>query len=362
MFIFKHKSFLIFMFLFYISNVFSQNNDGGFDYSAMTIFAVGKGICDISEVDSKSEAKLNAERAAIADGYRLLGEIVEGTKVTAQTTVKNYITENDTVKTQIKAFIKGARTLETKYTEDDGQIIAEVKLEAPISGKGGFADIILPSVEQKIIDETRGNPAPPPPDVIYVVASIPKEEIKEGKTIEIDNTKFEGDQNVIKEISVNTKTVEKENINKASHTPIPEIKKETTIKPEPESTFICGDNNKQNTKIDTIITGVVFNTSGKNFNNPPLIPEVKNENGERIFDLKIAKEVGAKGLYCPYVRNKSEAPIHEKVKSTPLEIKALSCDDDIVIISNEDAQKLLSIDKNAKILAKGKVIFIIDKK
>lgn len=299
----------------------SNKGYGGMDYAAMTIFAVGKGICDLDSVDSKAEAKINAETAAKADAFRILGETVSGVKVTAQTTLNNYVLQSDSVKTCVNAFVKGARITETKYSEDEGQIIAEVKLEAPISAKGGFADTILPSIIPKIIDETKKETEKnimPPPSENYRIVSAPKaEEIKVNESVSISN--FE-----VKPAEAIKKTEKKENIEEK-------------------------------------ISGVIFNTSGLTFN-APMLPEVRNEDFKIVFNIAIAKEIEAKGMFFPYTFDKQKAVSNERIKASPVEIKAVKCQQDVIIISNKDAEKILIIDKENKMLSKGKVLFLIDKK
>lgn len=329
----------------------TKNND-----IAMTVFAIGKGICDLDEVESKTEAKLNAERAAMADGYRQLAEIVNGLKLTAKTTVENYVTQNDTVKTEVNAFVKNARKVETKYSEDDGQIIAEVKMEAPISSAGFFSNKILPWVEQQIIDETKNNVAPPPSDDLTPVLIASKPKPKANKTVDIDDIDLKS-----KSDSLSTDDSSKQA--KSDSTPEPAAThkdKEPVSEPTPDKSKepakpIESDN------ITIVITGVIFDTKGKEYKEP-MLPEVRNEDNKIVFNLAIAKEMKLTGMFYPYAFSNDEAVADKRVKTIPLEIKAVKIVDDIVIISNEDADKLLSINKEAKILSKGKVLFLVDNK
>lgn len=65
-----------------------------------------------------AQARMMARRAAVADAYRQLAEMVMGVKVDAQTTVRNFVTESDVIKTEVHALIKGAQILSEKELPD----------------------------------------------------------------------------------------------------------------------------------------------------------------------------------------------------------------------------------------------------
>ena len=73
-----------------------------------------------------AQAKLMTERAAKVDGYRNLLEQAYGLQVTGSTSVRDFVTQSDTVRTQVDAFIRGAKVVDTRYL-DDGS--AEVEME-----------------------------------------------------------------------------------------------------------------------------------------------------------------------------------------------------------------------------------------
>lgn len=72
-----------------------------------------------------------AKRAAQLDAYRNLAEEVKGLKINAQTTVEEFITTSDEIKSKVDAFIRGARVVAVRYLEDDS---CEVELELPLDG------------------------------------------------------------------------------------------------------------------------------------------------------------------------------------------------------------------------------------
>jgi hypothetical protein len=70
-----------------------------------------------------------AERAAKVDGYRNLLEQTYGLQVLGTTAVRDFITQSDSVRTQVDAFIRGAKVVDT-HMLDDGSV--EVDMEVTL--------------------------------------------------------------------------------------------------------------------------------------------------------------------------------------------------------------------------------------
>ncbi|QDV91083.1 hypothetical protein RAS2_21730 [Phycisphaerae bacterium RAS2] len=68
--------------------------------------------------DFAPQQRLMARRAALLDGYRRLAEQVWGLRIDSETTVRDFVTQSDEIRTQVEAFLRGAREVETRYTED----------------------------------------------------------------------------------------------------------------------------------------------------------------------------------------------------------------------------------------------------
>ena len=76
---------------------------------------------------NKSQARLMAKQAAKLDALRNLAQQVNGIKVDSKTTVKDFITQNDEIRTQVDGFIAGSEVLSEKE-QDDGTWEVKMRL------------------------------------------------------------------------------------------------------------------------------------------------------------------------------------------------------------------------------------------
>jgi hypothetical protein len=84
------------------------------------IFLVSAAFCQegVKKVASPEQAKLMAKRAAQEDAYRNLAETIYGIELESQTTVKDFITQSDTIKSRVTAVIRGATVVRTDWKAD----------------------------------------------------------------------------------------------------------------------------------------------------------------------------------------------------------------------------------------------------
>lgn len=108
------------------------------------------GVGTAPDRGSVSQKRLTAERAAVADAYRQLAEVVQGVRVNAERMIKDYMADSVVVKTQVNALIKGAQKTDRRFLAD-GSI--EIDMVLPVYGQGSLNEVLQP---QK-------NVAPPPP-------------------------------------------------------------------------------------------------------------------------------------------------------------------------------------------------------
>lgn len=106
---------------------------------------------------SRAQSRLMARRAAISDAQRNLAETIYGIKINSETTVRNFITENDTIRTQVLALLRGATVTDTRY-EPDGTCI--VTMEVPVAALQRSLQRRFAYYSDYIIAEGTGAPNP----------------------------------------------------------------------------------------------------------------------------------------------------------------------------------------------------------
>lgn len=76
-----------------------------------------------------AQARLMTERAAKMDAYRNLLEQAYGLNISSKSTVKNFVTQNDVIRSRVDAYIRGAKVVDTQHLEDGG---VEVEMEVTL--------------------------------------------------------------------------------------------------------------------------------------------------------------------------------------------------------------------------------------
>jgi len=129
--------------------------DAAPDWNANTIQVTGMGVANPQMVRSPAHASMMARRAAIADAYRQLAEVVQGVQVDAETTVEQMMLTSDIVKTKVSAVIKGAQIVSEGELSGGGY---SVTMEIPLfGGQGGLAETVI---ERPPVVEPFPAPAP----------------------------------------------------------------------------------------------------------------------------------------------------------------------------------------------------------
>lgn len=95
-----------------------------------TIKATGSGVSP-DDVDSAAQGRLLALRAAKVDAMRNLSEQIYGLRIDSDTTVRDFVATNDTIRTEVNTYLVGARTVSEDYVEDTGEatVVVEIPLE-----------------------------------------------------------------------------------------------------------------------------------------------------------------------------------------------------------------------------------------
>ena len=113
------------------------------DWNKNVITVIGSGIAPPGT--RAAQARILARRAAIADAYRQMAEIVQGVNVDATTTVEQMMVESDTITLKVNAVIRGAQVIDKGITSDGAY---EVVMHLPLFGAGGLSDAVFERPER----------------------------------------------------------------------------------------------------------------------------------------------------------------------------------------------------------------------
>lgn len=94
-------------------------------WATQVVRARGTGIPPEGQMGT--EAKLMAARAAEMDAKRNLAEMVYGVKLDAETTVRDFVVQDDSIRTDVQTFLAGAQISEPQYL-DDGSVEVEAQI------------------------------------------------------------------------------------------------------------------------------------------------------------------------------------------------------------------------------------------
>lgn len=132
-------------------------DDVQIDWSKNVIKVTGSGAPP--DRGNQAQKRLMAIRAAKADAFRQLVEVINGVHVNSETVVKDFVTESDVIKTKVEGLIKGAELIgEPKYMSDGS---VEVEMQVKLFGKeNSVASIIKPQEQPDNTPDTKLTPAP----------------------------------------------------------------------------------------------------------------------------------------------------------------------------------------------------------
>lgn len=121
----------------YIQNI---SESAKIDWTKQEIVVTGTGA--LPEKGSPAQKRLMALRAAKADAFRQLLEVIEGVHVNSETTVRDFVTESDVIKTQVEGVVKGATQIGQPKYLSDGSV--EIVMGLNMLGQKSVASVIIP--------------------------------------------------------------------------------------------------------------------------------------------------------------------------------------------------------------------------
>jgi len=112
---------------------------GELDWTAQIVKSTGIGVIN-PNAQNVGQARVGCLRAARVTAQRNLLEIIQGVNIDSETTVENFMTTSDVVKTQVHGVLQGAQRIGQPDYMDDGT--CELTMGVRVTGE--LADILLP--------------------------------------------------------------------------------------------------------------------------------------------------------------------------------------------------------------------------
>ena len=289
----------------------------GVDWTQKNINANGEGIAPPNAL-SRTQSDGLAAKAATADAYRKLGEIINGVHVESNTTVEN-LTVQSQIKLRVEATIKGAQIISQSHLDDGA---CRVVMQVPLFGKSN-------SLAQAVFQK----PATiePFPDPVYDVepSTDNAAQVEQNPLARVD------DNSALSR--VNTATI----VKGVSGEPVKKSVKDYAA-------LAKGD-----------YTGLIVDCRGLGLQ-PVMSPVILNTNGTKIFghkNLDVDKIV-AQGM-VDYVTDPEQVA---RAGDNPLVVKAVELKDFNAnpVLSLADSNRVLIENHATKFLKNLKVVFLFD--
>lgn len=121
----------------------SSTPDGTVNWTTGIATARGIGIPS-KEFTNPLQAKEMTRKAAWSVALRNLMEVVRGVHVDSTTTVNNFVTTNDEVRTRVEGFVRGARLVQERDMPDGSM---ETTVEMKLGGE--FSKTVIPKTDPK---------------------------------------------------------------------------------------------------------------------------------------------------------------------------------------------------------------------
>lgn len=266
------------------------------NWTSNVIAAEGWGSPPNNPNMSASQKKNQAYTAALVIARRNLLAIIEGVHINSKTTIKDSITEKDVIKETLDGFIKGAQIIKGPIFEDDGTV--KVTVGVKIFGKkDSVAGIIIPLIKDDI--KIIPSPSPVSTPVAPTITPTPQP------------------------------------------TETPEIKKDVEE-----------------------YTSLIVDCRGIN-SQPAMSPAIFDKSEKQIYvtdNMPISADTVISEGIVKYHKDIDAAKSLETAGKNPLIVKALKAKGNFksdIIVSNEDAQKILDADQKNSFLKKLRVMMVL---
>jgi hypothetical protein len=323
------------------SAVVERMGHGTINWTQGMVLAKGSGAPP-KGVTNVAQARLMAERAAKADALRNLLETVKGVRVDSETTVESFTTKSDRVLTRVSGIVIGARVVETRYLSDGavevtvavnltGELLAVMLQELPPLTQPLMPAPPLPKPLPAPVKPSHGpppaeKPALPPP----APSKPPAQESK----------------------------VQPPRVTQPGGTPPPSI--ETRVQ-TPVKSPARAEENLDLKKLE--YTGLIIDARKLGLR-PALVPKIVNEKGELVYSSQSVgqQDIVRMGL-VGYAKDVNAAARNQRVTADPVVVNGLRATGEKktdVVISNRDAQIVLTTAPYTGYLKNGRVMVVYD--
>jgi hypothetical protein len=338
------------------SEVVERMGNGAVNWTQGVVTAKGSGAPPSKGVTNVAQARLMAERAAKADALRNLLETVKGVRVDSETTVESFTTKSDRVLTRVSGIVIGARLVDTKYLSDGavevtmsinltGELLAVMLQELPPLTRPPMPAPPLPVPLPVPPKETR-LPPPPPKDTKLPPPPPPPKE-----------TKLPPPPPPPAPPAQETK-VPPPPVAEPTGTPPPSIE---TKAQTPSKAPARAEDNLDLKKLD--YTGLIVDARKLGLR-PALVPKIMNEKGELVYSTQSLgqQDIARMGL-VGYAKDVNAAAKNQRVTADPVVVSGLGATGEKktdVVISNRDAQMILTTAPYTGYLKNGRVMVVYD--
>ena len=330
-------------------------SSGAINWSQGVVSAKGSGAPP-KGITNPAQARLMTERAAKADALRNLLETVKGVRVDSETTVENFTAKSDRVLTRVSGIVVGARVVNTRYLSDGG---VEVTVEVNMTG-----ELLAVMLQELPPLSLPAMPSPPPPQPIPFPSKPGLGPPPVQKPAPPPPPPPAPPKPTAQETKVppppppqETK-VQPPPVTEPRGTPPPSIEPKAQT---PTKAPAKAEENLDLKKLD--YTGLIIDARKLGLR-PALVPKVMNEKGELVYSSQSVgqQDIVRMGL-VGYAKDVNAAARNQRVTADPVVVTGLNATGEKktdVVISNRDAQVILTTAPYTGYLKNGRVMVVYD--
>ncbi len=301
---------------------------GEINWSQGTITAKGSGAPP-KEARNIAQARLMAERAALADARRNLLEVLRGVQVDSASRVEKFILKDDQIRLQAEGFIQGSVEMKNlrRYLSDGA-----IEVTVAVNLSGDFLPLLLTAAERQRGPAKSASP-------LEARKPIPQEEPKAPPS---------------------------------QPPPVPDAEKpplsQVPAAPPDPKPVLTGPAKGEERPLPSLtelprFTGVVIDARGLGVK-PALAPRILDENGLELYRGKFVpqEKIAQNGLVL-YSRDLTAAQIHPRVGKNPLTVKGARVNRNVpadIFLGREAADQLAPFAQKGTFLEDCRVMIVLE--